>query len=356
MQRIALATTLLASSIAADDTLLGQLNQWNKDFGPAYLPKGVDPSNTNDLLARLQAAKTAIAAVSKSQPQATFALGPFAMYSPKEFRDYILRSYSRGSELSGAPEEATVDRGIGAANGTVDWSATKCMPPVGEQGKCSSSWVFATTAAVETAHCIVTGTPIDVSEQDIVSCDRDELDEGCRGGIEYTAIDWISKNGICLAKDYPYTSGADGKNSVCQTTCAKQQLAVDGHAWATGEPKLEAALAKQPVASMVEASNDIWQHYASGIITSCPGSPSDHSVLVVGYGTDKTTNFFKVRNSWGVKWGEQGYARVRRGVGGNGMCQIAELPVYPKMKGTPTPTTSPAPTTAPVPTTSKPSC
>ncbi|KDO24084.1 hypothetical protein SPRG_10871 [Saprolegnia parasitica CBS 223.65] len=345
MHRFAFATTLVASSVlAADDSLLAQLTQWNKDFGPAYLPKGVDPTNTNDLLARLQAGKTAIAAVAKTQPEAKFAIGRFALHTPKEFRDFVLRSYTAGSLKMDAPEASAVDRGVGAANGTVDWSTTKCMGPVGDQGKCSSSWVFATTAAVETAHCIVTGTPIDVSEQDIVSCDRDELDEGCRGGIEYTAIDWITKTGICLATDYPYISGADGKNNACQTSCPKQKLAIDGHAWASGEPKLETVVAKQPVASMVEATNDIWQHYASGVITSCPGSPSDHSVLVVGYGNEGKTNYWKVRNSWGAKWGEMGYARVRRGAGGNGVCQIAELPVYPKLAAAPTvaPTTKPA--------------
>ena len=33
-----------------------------------------------------------------------------------------------------------------------------------------------------------------------------------------------------------------------------------------------------------------------------------HAMLLVGYDTD--ANFFHVRNSWGTRWGDQGYARL----------------------------------------------
>ncbi|KDO26680.1 hypothetical protein SPRG_20483 [Saprolegnia parasitica CBS 223.65] len=343
MQRILLATAALTLVAADRDALVAELNQWNKAFGPSYLPTGVDAANTEDLLVRLQAAKDAIAAVSKEQPTATFGIGPFSLYSAKEFQNYLRRSFAPGAALlQDAPR--VEDRGVGGANGTLDWSATSCMNPVKDQGKCSSAWVFSTTASVEAAHCIVTGSLLNVSEQDVVSCDRDQLDEGCRGGLEFTAMDWIGKNGICLAKDYPYTSGSDGTNGVCQTTCKKQMLAVEGHAWATGELKLETALLKQPITAAVIAANDAWQHYTSGVVTSCPGNTLDHSVLVVGYGAENGVDYFKVRSSWGAAWGDKGYIKLQRGVGGKGMCNVAEFPIYPKLKGTPMPTTAPVPT------------
>ena len=45
----------------------------------------------------------------------------------------------------------------------------------------------------------------------------------------------------------------------------------------------------------------------------------DHAVTVVGYGREKGMDYWLIKNSWGVDWGEDGYMRLQRGVG---MCGI----------------------------------
>ena len=45
----------------------------------------------------------------------------------------------------------------------------------------------------------------------------------------------------------------------------------------------------------------------------------DHEVLLAGFGTEvksdpsKNIEFWKLKNSWGPKWGDGGYFRVRQG-------------------------------------------
>jgi cathepsin L len=68
-----------------------------------------------------------------------------------------------------------------------------------------------------------------------------------------------------------------------------------------------------PLAVAVDASQ--WSLYTSGVFDSCVKEPIvDHAVLLVGYGEDSTLRlpFWKIRNSWGLEFGEQGFLRLHR--------------------------------------------
>ena len=183
-----------------------------------------------------------------------------------------------------------------------------------------------------------------LSEQQIVDCDT--IDKGCNGGYFTNTFKYLQNNQwqIDGGSVYPYktkvtscvfkgTNGGGGvkfgsllyKKVTVNDASAMQKALVDyGPLWVS----LFAGN------SSTTTYNEIFrqiQSYKSGIMqfTGCPTSLSstNHAVVIVGYGIDAATNtpFWKVRNSWGINWGESGYFRIKRGVN---MCGIESGAFY----------------------------
>ena len=92
---------------------------------------------------------------------------------------------------------------------------------------------------------------------------------------------------------------------------------------------LKAAIAKGPVSVAIQANQKVFQRYTGGVITADCGTKLDHGVLAVGYGTtDDGQAYYKVKNSWGASWGEDGYVRLAI-TDGAGMCGIQMQPSQP---------------------------
>jgi len=71
-----------------------------------------------------------------------------------------------------------------------------------------------------------------------------------------------------------------------------------------------------PVATSISTNNKVFQFYKGGVISTSDCSkvdtPVDSAVTIVGYGHDDTLNqdYWLIKNSWGISWGENGFARV----------------------------------------------
>jgi len=63
------------------------------------------------------------------------------------------------------------------------------------------------------------------------------------------------------------------------------------------------------------ATTDAFHEYKGGIFYDDTGYLDvSHEVSIVGYGEQNGVKFWRVRNSWGAYWGENGFFRIVRGV------------------------------------------
>jgi len=216
---------------------------------------------------------------------------------------------------------------------SVDWTTNGAVTPVKNQGQCGSCWSFSTTGALEGAWKIAGNPLTSFSEQQFVDCDK--VDSGCSGGLMDNGFKFAEANAICTEDSYPYKarSGACEASS-CTVGLPKGDVTGYKDVSKDDEQALMEAVSQQPLSIAIEADKTAFQSYRSGILSSTCGSSLDHGVLLVGYGTENGQDYWKVKNSWGTTYGEDGYVRMLRGKGGAGECGLLSgPPSYPVVSG-----------------------
>ena len=232
---------------------------------------------------------------------------------------------------------------------SVDWVAKGAVTPVKNQGQCGSCWAFSTTGSTEGAYQIATGKLLYFYEQELVDCAGSYGNQGCNGGLMDNGFKYLESKGDALESKYPYT----GKSGSCSSSKSSNPALAAGKVTSFNDvtsdsvPQMEAAVSKGPVSVAIEADQSGFQFYKSGVFSGACGTNLDHGVLVVGYGTDSGKDYWKIKNSWGTTWGDQGYIRVIKGGdslesnstsrkllgggggGSSGECGLLKQPSYP---------------------------
>eukprot|EP00584_Thalassiosira_punctigera_P026593 CAMPEP_0172578568 /NCGR_PEP_ID=MMETSP1067-20121228/138803_1 /TAXON_ID=265564 ORGANISM="Thalassiosira punctigera, Strain Tpunct2005C2" /NCGR_SAMPLE_ID=MMETSP1067 /ASSEMBLY_ACC=CAM_ASM_000444 /LENGTH=421 /DNA_ID=CAMNT_0013371265 /DNA_START=46 /DNA_END=1311 /DNA_ORIENTATION=- len=226
---------------------------------------------------------------------------------------------------------------------SVDWVAEgKVNPIIPHQGGCGSCWTFAATATVESHLAIATGEePMSLSEQNMMQCTPDPNHcggtGGCKGATVELGLNYIAdvtaknKGGMFSVDDVPYHADKEEWARTCKGVTKGRKASVGIEGWTqlpanSYKAAMNSVAKVGPVAIAVAANG--WSHYEKGVFDT-DETTVNHAVVLVGYGIDEITDekYYKIRNSWGPKFGEDGYIRIKRTDNDDNECGMDDEPL-----------------------------
>jgi len=277
-------------------------------------------------------------------------LEPLADYGPTVFSDMTQEEFADAAlgyepDNSTLLEEHHVDTSLEVARSR-DWTG-QYTSAIKNQGHCGSCWAFSAISQVESDAMREHGWTGTLSTQELVDCTEDGQGSkrtGCNGGNTQKAYKVLEALGGAAADSaYSYT-GTDG---TCKTNNYKKVVNVRSYksVGRNDESTMKSHVSSTGPLSVCVDAND-WGGYKKGIKTSC-GTKTDHCVQIVGFGSDGSTDYWKVRNSWGPHWGEGGHMRLAIG---KSLCNIDSNPTMTSTEVLgPSPSPSPHPSPSPSP-------
>ncbi|XP_062094381.1 ervatamin-B-like [Humulus lupulus] len=312
-----------------ESALIAMHEQWMVEHERTY-------ANDTEKKSRFEIFKNNLNYIDKfnhEKPNRTYKLGinRFADLTYQEFRRYftgfkVPSGENTNNDNSFKYQNLTLDN----IPTSVDWRKKGAVTAVKNQGQCASCWAFSAVAAVEAITQIRTGKLVSLSEQQLLDCVS--KNDGCNTGFMEYAFEYIiQNNGITTETNYPY----EGGQSSCDTAAPAAKITGYERVPQNNEDALLKAVSQQPVSVGIEETKSL-QFYdpSSGIYTGddCGGGRSGlrHALTLVGYGEENGTKYWLAKNSWGTKWGDNGYVKFLRGGGSpQGVCQINTYASYP---------------------------
>ncbi len=230
-----------------------------------------------------------------------------------------------------------------------DWRELNGVTPIRNQGNCGSCWAFATAGIMESAIMIEDQLNIDLSEQYLVSCNTKGW--GCNGG--WWAHDYHQNPGAVLESCFPYQA----IDAICKSDCPYPYKIIN---WGYVDPDndipsveaLKTALYQYGPLAVAVAVDSYFQAYTGGIFDRSYNSSVNHGVVLVGW--NDAEQYWIIKNSWGISWGESGYMRIGYNVSkiGYGASYVIYKGILPQPTPSINPSTAPTPTLTPYPTSS----
>jgi len=274
-----------------------------------------------------------ISTLNTNNPSATHGINQFSDMTPAEFASYpcggVLSRFSSPSVAVG--KMPAYDPA--ALPASFDWTTKGAVTPIKNQEQCGSCWAFSVIGMLEGAWFLAGNTLTGLAEQQLVDCST--TDYGCGGGWPFWALsDMLAATyagHIDTEATYPYVAedqtcafakGTVGATYVNYTSYCTEQTA------ACSETDMQNLLVNVgPLSACLDATP--MQSYTGGVDNppDCTAAQIDHCITIVGYGTDPTSGlaYWRIKNSWGTSWGEQGFYRLIRGTAACGINQVITM-------------------------------
>jgi cathepsin C len=262
-------------------------------------------------------------------------------------RQHIRRPTPR-SFLQKGP--GTYGQGSSAMPASWDWSnvnGKNYLEPVMDQSDCGSCYASSSMRMLTARHKIrinnTEALPWSINFPLFCS----EYNQGCKGGYGILTAKWSRDVGLLPATCMRYNTGGS-----CSLECDLSKLEgkryrADNHRYVGswyGNASVDAIKAEVlhngPLVLGIEPTED-FMFYSEGIYRSPQKASAaqrvqahsasaeeweqvDHAVLLIGWGEEKGQNYWKIQNSWGSDWGEDGFFRIIMGENDSGIESIAE--------------------------------
>ncbi|XP_055947510.1 procathepsin L-like [Argiope bruennichi] len=215
------------------------------------------------------------------------------------------------------------------APSSIDHRNDGLVTGVKDQRMCGACWAFSAIGSLEGQQKKKSDNLVALSEQQLVECSTNDINDGCNGGLMTAAFEYIKRSqGVDTEKSYPYTASQGDCNFRPNHVGAKITGFVE---LPPGDEKAlrDAVASVGPISVAIDAGPRSFRTYKEGIYDDpeCSSNLLDHAVTLIGYGTEDGTDYWLVKNSWGTSWGMKGYMKVARNR--NNMCGIASKASYP---------------------------
>ncbi|XP_050405058.1 cathepsin L [Patella vulgata] len=281
-----------------------------------------------------------------------FGINQFADLSPKEFQKKILMP-KRQAPVFDSKKYVNIKASAPLPD-SYDWRDKNMVTSVKDQGSVGTCWAFSTVGNIESQWALQGKSLSNFSVEQVVDCDGTEdvklnkADCGVFGGWPFLAYEYVKRQGGLESwNDYAYCSGT-GKCFTCPAQGYNKTLCGPPVEYCQKNESCDAKLDKSkfvpglkvddwqavdqdettiahglmllgPLSVALDAS--LLQFYKFGVFSPITCNPKllDHAVLMVGFGVEKTLfgskPYWMIKNSWGEKWGEKGYFKIKRGSG-----------------------------------------
>ncbi|GAA0159063.1 hypothetical protein LIER_15935 [Lithospermum erythrorhizon] len=214
---------------------------------------------------------------------------------------------------------------VDSNNYRFSWKRAGILPRVGMQGKCSCCVMFACTSLFSSICAKNTnGQTILFSKQQIIDCLPKQFpigkgdSQGCYDTSFSEVLSYVKDYGLCREYEYPYQgkrrsspySDAYIEKNKC-LTLGEYEIGLESYP----EQRILATIDRNPIMGVIPIFQTLQDFSGNGIYMGRAGIEEQkgcHAVLITGYGVENGIKYYEIQNSWGIDWGDRGFARVSR--------------------------------------------